>query len=110
MVRHPIKLKWFVISVLGIKGEEYRDLKPYWEKRYRNELGDEEVNRILYEGKTSKAFYGLYHVGYGKNVPQFVSKVKLHVGTGKEEWGAEPGKVYFVAEYIGPKEIKNWNN
>lgn len=34
--------------------------------------------------------------GYGKDSPSFIAKCTLSIGEGKAEWGAEPGKKYFV--------------
>ena len=34
--------------------------------------------------------------GYSKDSPSFVAKITLSIGTGKEEWGADKGKEYFV--------------
>lgn len=105
MIRYPIKSVWFEMCISGVKGEEYREIKPYWEARYRNELGDEAMDRIMNNHATSTEFEGLYHVGYSRNAPFFVTKQTLHVGKGKEEWGAEKGKLYFVATFIGKKEV-----
>lgn len=105
MIRYPIKRIWFDMCISGVKGEEYREIKPYWEARYRNELGDEAMDNIMNNHAKSTAFEGLYHVGYSKNAPFFVTKQTLHVGKGKEEWGAEKGKLYFVATFLGKKKV-----
>lgn len=34
--------------------------------------------------------------GYGSSRPQFTAVCSLDVKTGKEEWGAEPGKEYYT--------------
>jgi len=34
--------------------------------------------------------------GYGSSRPQFTAVCSLDVKTGKEEWGAEPGKEYYA--------------
>lgn len=31
----PIKKKWFDMILSGEKKEEYREMKPYWEKRFK---------------------------------------------------------------------------
>lgn len=34
--------------------------------------------------------------GYSGNSPSFVAKCSLRTGTGRGEWGAEPGKKYYI--------------
>lgn len=43
-----------------------------------------------------KEFKVVFRNGYSKNSPSFIAKCTLSIGTGKEEWGAEPRKEYFV--------------
>lgn len=38
----------------------------------------------------------MFRNGYNKNSPSFIAKCTLSVGTGKEEWGAEKDKEYFI--------------
>lgn len=38
----------------------------------------------------------MFRNGYIKKSPSFTAKCTLSVGTGKEEWGAEKGKEYFI--------------
>ena len=73
--------KWFDLIKSGEKTEEYREIKPYWEKRF--------------EGINS----GMLHFknGYSKKAPHFIIELKgTEIREGKEEWGAEKGKKYFV--------------
>lgn len=96
MLTLPIKKKWYDMILSGEKKEEYREIKPYYESRFcrlcRNGLiGGNAEKEILFRN------------GYGKNSPSFVARCRLSIGTGKEEWGAEKGKEYFVLEI---KEIR----
>lgn len=91
-----LKKKWFDMIASGEKTEEYRDISEFWIKRLTNHF---------------KAFpHGIHHVdwkdydevlfangGHFGNVPkqQFVID-DLEIREGKPEWGAEPGKKYFV--------------
>ena len=34
MLTLPIKKKWFDMILFGEKKEEYREIKPYWTKRF----------------------------------------------------------------------------
>lgn len=75
----------------GEKKEEYREGKEYWRKR----LTDEEEDS---DGLTIKP---LTHVqfrhGYGKNAPIMKFEIREISWTyGFRDWGAEPGKKYFV--------------
>lgn len=40
----------------------------------------------------------LFRNGYGNDKPCFIAECTLRTGTGKEEWGAEPGKKYYILE------------
>lgn len=46
----------------------------------------------------------MFRNGYSKNSPSFIAKCTLSAGTGKEEWGAEPGKEYYKLKIL---EIKD---
>lgn len=64
----------------GIKKEEYREVKPYWEKRLT---------------PSSRYDTVVFHYGYTKRCLCFVID-DIHKGTGNPAWGAEDGKGYFV--------------
>lgn len=69
----------------GIKKEEYRELKKYWEDRL---VIDQAL--LVYDTIT-------FSNGYRKNRQQFVIEhLSTDVKTGNPEWGAENGKEYFV--------------
>ena len=38
----------------------------------------------------------VFRNGYSKESPEIICKCTLHFGKGKPEWGAEPGKLYYV--------------
>lgn len=112
----PLKKKWYEMIESGIKTEEYREIKPYWEKRlvdykglkkyldeYRYELACKRAlfpNRPLIEGDIMKDWCrGFTHVqfsyGYTKRTMMFeVSEITR--GEGNPDWGAEPGQYYFI--------------
>lgn len=59
------------------------------------------MNYLLEEGViNAKGFKTVSaNNGYQKNCPNIKWKHKgIRIGTGKEEWGAEPGKQYFILE------------
>lgn len=76
-----LKKKWFDLILSGKKTEEYREIKPYWEKRLMGKTYDKVIFRN----------------GYGNHAPWFTIELKgITQGIGKSEWGAEEGKRYFV--------------
>jgi len=77
--------KWFDLFERGIKPEEYRERTPYWKKRIWDRRGEIDTLTL--------------HKGYTDNT--LSCKVKEIVeATGNPEWGAEPGKVYYVIKVI----------
>lgn len=95
----PLKKKWFDMIKSSEKKEEYRDgsMSFYW------------ANRLRERTKTSDGWkYGdfkqfdrlVFTLGYPKADDterrlEFKNP-RIRIGTGKPEWGAEPGKLYFV--------------
>lgn len=84
----PIKKKWFNMIKSGIKKEEYRELKPYYETRF-DRLFKDDVNAVI-----------TFKNGYSANSPQLDCLVTLAVGKGKIEWGAEPNKNYYILKIL----------
>lgn len=86
----PIKMKWLEMIASGEKKDEYREIKPYWTTRFKNVFpfdGDNPipghiVNIMLKEG-------------YDINSPSLVVSVSLSIGTGREDWGAVKGELYY---------------
>ena len=90
-----IKKQWFDLILSGEKTEEYRDIKPYWTKRFYSK----------------KYHYICFRNGYASNSPQFTIELKsITPSIGRPEWGAEEGKTYFVlslGKIINQKYIKD---
>ncbi len=94
----------------GEKKEEYREIKPFWISRLVNGLGHptnyETVHGFTFMWKgcgphsmDSAEHYDVvqFRNGYSKNSPTITVKVRGVVADfGKEEWGAEYGKPYFI--------------
>ncbi|SED11857.1 hypothetical protein SAMN04489761_4329 [Tenacibaculum sp. MAR_2009_124] len=116
--------KWFDMTEQGIKPEDYRELTIYWYKRLVrvNDLDFHEKillesyiinanipkNKKTYWNHGNKVFQSRFKKfdsttlsnGYSKDRSQFEVKHKgINIGLGKEEWGAEPGKYYFVIKH-----------
>ncbi len=85
----PIKKKWFDMILSGEKKEEYREIKPYYETRFRKLWGDTIAPKLVKRRI-------MFRNGYNKDSPSFIAECTCNIGTGKEEWGAEKGKRYYV--------------
>lgn len=105
MLTLPIKKKWFDMILSGEKKEEYREIKPYYESRFMNAFGffmvcgqmvcgEAAPEEIRKEWPVPIAFRN----GYSSDSPEIVANCNLRFGTGKKEWGAEPGVVYYILE------------
>lgn len=83
-----LKEKWWRMIEQGIKLEEYREIKPFYERLFEK--------WVIYDKVT-------FYLGYAKNRPQMTFNVKDIVkDSGNTDWGAEPGKEYYVIK-LGEK-------
>lgn len=113
--------KWFDMIASGIKKHEYREIKKYWlirlldfsnvprEKPLDKSLICENIMFDLSNGYSLKDVLNDYHVslkhydcvvaknGYSKDARCILWESKgIKVGTGVEEWGAEPDREYLT--------------
>lgn len=89
-----LKKRWFDMIASGEKQEEYREIKPYWQKFFV--YGLIKIGGICHSPKNVIICFS--H-GYNKNRPQMRFKCRgLVIRTGRPAWGAEPGKEYFVIQ------------
>ena len=112
-----LKRKWWDMIESGEKKEEYRDVKPYWEKRLLDYKGLTEYylanrtelkiknflfpHRPVIEDVCNAFPRGYTHVtfqlGYQRNAPRMTFEIEsISIGKGNSAWGAEPDKLYFV--------------
>ena len=112
MLRLPIERKWLDMILSGKKEDEYREIKPYWTVRiihwlgFPNKATDEVMESVLELLRTQGTISAkpvVLQNGYGRNAPEVEVMCKLSIGTGREEWGAIPGREYyrFHIEEIG---------
>lgn len=92
MLTLPIKKKWFDMILSGEKTEEYRNITPYYNTRFRNVWGPPEW---WYEPHKIK-----FRNGYRAFSPFIEAECTLATGTGKTKWGAEPGKKCFILHIV----------
>lgn len=99
----PIKKKWFEMILAGEKTEEYREIKPYYDTRFGNLFGSIWVGSELLQGEAVPEEIRkepeqeiCFRNGYSGTSPVITCRCTLSVGTGRPEWGAEPGKLYYI--------------
>ena len=84
-----LKRKWYEMILCGIKREEYREIKPYWFKRF------------IWNEKFIDYNFVHFRNGYSSDAPNFYIECKsIKIGKGKTEWGAVEGVSYFVIELV----------
>ena len=94
-----LKKKWFDKIKSGEKLEEYREFNEFWNKRllwtnkYPEELREEFNGFLIFDSL-------VFTLGYPKAGDTSrrleFKNPKIKIGEGRPEWGAEPGKLYFV--------------
>lgn len=106
----PLKKKWFDMIKSGEKKEEYREITEYWIRRLtmywiRRLTIDYYEAQFNYKGNIRfKDFDEVeFTLGYPKKDDKErrmkFSNPQIFVGKGKEEWGAEKDKLYFVIKW-----------
>lgn len=78
----PIKKKWFDMILSGQKKEEYREIKPYYNSRFKG----------YYYPTSGMQPHVIFRNGYSKKSPTIKCKVVIIKGEGKQDWGAEKRK------------------
>jgi len=100
-----LKKKWFDMIASGEKFEEYREMKPYWEKRLCNMAKIDVGNSIAVFKK-----YDLicFKNGYAKDAPtMYVNCKGISVGWGEQKWGAE-SRLYYIIKLGTITKIENY--
>ena len=82
MIILPIKRKWFDLIKSGVKTEEYREIKPYYDSRFKRYFG----NKVCI----------MLRNGYSRNSPSLMCDVIIKKGIGKSEWGAPDEECYIL--------------
>lgn len=100
----PIKKKWFDMIASGKKKEEYREIKPYYDNRIGRALcgipfkyvHPDYIKKCIEE----ETIEVILRNGYSYESPSIWCECKVKIGKGKKEWGAIPGKDYYILEII----------
>ena len=114
----PLKTIWFEMTQSGEKKEDYREINHYWIKRLMSKKynaiypNDQEaidgiikhIDSYFLVKHHSKQFdCNVMTLGYPKStdtdkIIKFEHK-GIEIRTGNPDWGAEPGKLYFVIKH-----------
>ena len=100
----PIKRKWLEMIRHNEKKEEYRAITPYYTTRFRNLFTLLPLNnaQTIASIRAAGSRGGIpvkdivLRAGYSLLSSAIMVKGTLVIGEGKLEWGAEPGKEYYV--------------
>lgn len=109
-----LKRMWFNMIRAGVKLEEYREIKPHYIRQwikfkplkndlikdYKQGFDEGEIegakNELLFLNFDKLVFtLGYPKTGDASRRLEFKNP-KIRIGEGRPEWGAEPGKLYFV--------------
>lgn len=114
IILRPLQLslisKWFLMTKAGIKTEDYREITPYWIKRLcvahpmsiiaGGDLADKHTGQQF---SIKKFSYNIMTLGYPLSTDSDrilnLEHSGIEIRDGKPEWGAEPGKLYFVIKH-----------
>lgn len=100
-----LKKQWFDMIKSGEKKEEYREICDYWGVRFagRDVWANEFCIKDVGEIELKRFDRIVFTLGYPKadDTKRRLSfkNPKIRIGTGRPEWGAEPGKLYFVISW-----------
>lgn len=99
MLTLPIKKQWFDMIVNGEKKEEYREIKPYYRKRF-----EKLWQGSLVGGNARREI--ILRNGYSKKSPSVIAETTITIGTGLPQWGAEEGKAYFILNILSTRPLR----
>lgn len=116
-----LKRKWFEMTKARIKKEDYREITPYWKRRLYHCANDENKSPTCIDFNLEEehllncnnCHIGLSYfksfdtntmtLGYPKSTDtERILKFEhagIEIRTGNPDWGAEPGKIYFVIKH-----------
>lgn len=97
-----LKKQWFDMIKSGEKKEEYREIKPHYTSRLTIQASDD--YDLILSGEISATFQYFDRLVFTLGYPKAddterrleFKNPRIRIGTGRHEWGAEPGKNYFV--------------
>jgi len=83
-----LKRKWFDMIASGEKLEEYREIKPYWDRRFIDEKRQNILDATTAFEIAWKNFNTItFKNGYQKDAPTIIVECKgIEIGKAKPEW------------------------
>ena len=96
-----LKKEWYEMIESGVKTEEYREIKPYWESRIRCQAyGMCTPNKPCLRARTvgvcdMRYTHIKFSYGYTKRTMTFECK-GIAIGKGHKEWGAPDEDVFII--------------
>lgn len=115
-----LKKKWFEMTKAGIKTEDYREITPYWCSRFLLYKG-RKIRKANFEAlfKLNRHQFVIDFINENYDLKEFsintmtlgypastdterILKLEhngIEIREGNPEWGAEPGKIYFVIKH-----------
>lgn len=102
MLTLPMQKKWWLMIYNNKKPEEYREIGPYWKKRFKT-IGLLDENGEPVKGAVADV---ILMNGYREKAPQMQARVTLKIRTGEEKWGAAPGKEYYVLTILKWERVR----
>lgn len=89
-----LKKKWFDLIASGEKKEEYREVKPFYDRIFSRSYSDIKIGGKYYRAEDVVVCFSN---GYSKNRRQiFVELEDLIFGFGDPAFGAEENKAYYI--------------
>lgn len=108
----PLKKEWYEMIESGVKTEEYREIKPYWVKRFFVYADGRRLNNsdaeylahnisvlysALHEGTIKYINYTHVKFSYGYTKRTMIYEIDCFTfGKGKPEWGAPTENVFII--------------
>jgi hypothetical protein len=91
-----LKKPWFDLIKAGVKKEEYREINRYWIARLVAAMVPFTGTVLSFTDFDTLVFTLGYPKADDTERRLEFKNPKIRICTGKPEWGAEPGKNYFV--------------
>ena len=103
----PLKAEWYEMIESGVKTEEYREIKPYWEKRFAKMVparhraqwnkSIRERDYSHFRHKLIASTYDAVKFSYGYTTRTMTFEIdSITIGKGIPEWGAPDEEVFII--------------
>lgn len=95
----PLKAKWYNMQESGEKTEEYREITPYWCKRFTGQDTLQYSYRYNSKYLNIKGYtHVLFRYGYTKRY--FIHRIDcITIGRGNTKWGAPADRDVFIIRH-----------